>query len=89
MAFGGNLYFTALDNASTSQQLFRTDGIRVTGKGNRIQKSNVFLQTLDNRKRSFDKDSRATVTAPPKPDPTAANGRGFTGMEGIWRAHLQ
>ncbi len=43
-----------------------------------------FLQTLDNRKRSFDKDSRATVTAPPKPDPTAANGRGFTGMEGIW-----
>ena len=43
-----------------------------------------FLQTLDNRKRSFDKDIRATATAPPKPDPTAANGRGFTGMEGIW-----
>src|SRR5205085_1993063 len=43
-----------------------------------------FLQTLDNRKRAFDKDPRATVSAPPKPDPTAANGRGFTGMEGIW-----
>jgi ABC-type transporter Mla subunit MlaD len=43
-----------------------------------------FLQTLDNRKRSFDHDSRATVTAPPAPDPTRANGRGFTGMEGIW-----
>jgi 5,5'-dehydrodivanillate O-demethylase len=29
-------------------QLFREDGIRVTGNGGRIQKSNVFLQTLDN-----------------------------------------
>src|SRR2546427_5907145 len=29
-------------------QLFRTDGVRLTGKGNRIQNSNVFLQTLDN-----------------------------------------
>ena len=29
-------------------QLFRTDGVRVTGNGGRIQKSNVFLQTLDN-----------------------------------------
>lgn len=28
--------------------LFREDGIRMTGKGNRIQKSNVLLQTLDN-----------------------------------------
>ena len=28
--------------------LFRTDGLRITGKGNRIQYSNVFLQTLDN-----------------------------------------
>jgi phthalate 4,5-dioxygenase len=28
--------------------LFREDGLRVTGKGNRIQNSNVFLQTLDN-----------------------------------------
>jgi ABC-type transporter Mla subunit MlaD len=42
-----------------------------------------FLQTLDDRKRAIDKDPRATVTAPPKPDPAAANGRGFTGMEGI------
>jgi ABC-type transporter Mla subunit MlaD len=42
-----------------------------------------FLQTLDNRGRAADKDPRATVTAPPKPDPAAANGRGFTGMEGI------
>ena len=29
-------------------QLFREDGVRVTGKGNRIQKSSAFLQTLDN-----------------------------------------
>jgi 5,5'-dehydrodivanillate O-demethylase len=29
-------------------QLFREDGVRVTGNGQRIQKSNVFLQTLDN-----------------------------------------
>jgi ABC-type transporter Mla subunit MlaD len=43
-----------------------------------------FLQTLDDRKRSFDRDVRATQSAPPRPDPTAANGRGFTGMEGIW-----
>ena len=28
--------------------LFREDGVRVAGKGNRIQKSNVLLQTLDN-----------------------------------------
>jgi ABC-type transporter Mla subunit MlaD len=42
-----------------------------------------FLQTLDDRDRAFDKDPRATDTAPPKPDPAAANGRGFTGMEGI------
>lgn len=28
--------------------LFRTDGVRVTGKGNRIQQSNALLQTLDN-----------------------------------------
>ncbi|MEA2640571.1 MAG: hypothetical protein QOF51_1965 [Chloroflexota bacterium] len=28
--------------------LFREDGVRLTGKGNRVQKSNVFLQTLDN-----------------------------------------
>ena len=42
-----------------------------------------FLQTLDDRKRAVDKDPRAADTAPPKPDPTAANGKGFTGMEGI------
>ncbi len=29
-------------------QLFREDGVRVTGNGKRIQNSNVFLQTLDN-----------------------------------------
>ncbi|MPZ13859.1 MAG: Rieske 2Fe-2S domain-containing protein [Chloroflexi bacterium] len=29
-------------------QLFREDGVRVTGKANRFQNSNVFLQTLDN-----------------------------------------
>ncbi len=28
--------------------LFRNDGVRVVGKGNRIQKSNALLQTLDN-----------------------------------------
>jgi ABC-type transporter Mla subunit MlaD len=43
-----------------------------------------FLQTLDDRKRSFDHDVRAAQSAPPAPDPTKANGRGFTGMEGIW-----
>jgi ABC-type transporter Mla subunit MlaD len=43
-----------------------------------------FLQTLDSRKRAFDRDIRATASAPPAPDPTRANGRGFTGMEGIW-----
>jgi ABC-type transporter Mla subunit MlaD len=42
-----------------------------------------FLQTLDDRNRAIDKDPRATATAPPAPDPTAANGRGFTGMEGL------
>ena len=42
-----------------------------------------FLQTLDNRGRAFDKDPRATATAPPAPDPAQANGKGFTGMEGI------
>jgi ABC-type transporter Mla subunit MlaD len=42
-----------------------------------------FLQTLDDRGRAIDKDPRATATAPPAPDPAAANGKGFTGMEGI------
>jgi ABC-type transporter Mla subunit MlaD len=45
-----------------------------------------FLQTLDDRKRAFDKDPRAAQSAPPAPDPTSmqnAPGKGFTGMEGI------
>ena len=42
-----------------------------------------FLQTLDDRNRAIDKDPRATVTAPPAPDPAQANGKGFTGLEGI------
>jgi ABC-type transporter Mla subunit MlaD len=42
-----------------------------------------FLQTLDDRSRAIDKDPRATVTAPPAPDPAQANGKGFTGMEGL------
>jgi ABC-type transporter Mla subunit MlaD len=42
-----------------------------------------FLQTLDDRSRAIDTDPRATDTAPPAPDPAKANGRGFTGMEGI------
>ena len=42
------------------------------------------LQTLDDRRRSIDNDSRAALTAPPAPDPTAnAAGRGFTGFESI------
>jgi ABC-type transporter Mla subunit MlaD len=44
-----------------------------------------FLQTLDDRKRAFDKDDRYKETAPPAPDPTAVGtGNGFTGMEDIW-----
>ncbi len=42
------------------------------------------LQTLDDRRRAVDNDSRAALTAPPAPDPTAnANGRGFTGFESL------
>jgi ABC-type transporter Mla subunit MlaD len=43
-----------------------------------------FLQTLDDRGRAVDSDSRAAATAPPAPDPTSnAKGKGFTGMEGV------
>jgi ABC-type transporter Mla subunit MlaD len=43
-----------------------------------------FLQTLDDRGRAVDSDSRAVATAPPAPDPTSnAKGKGFTGMEGV------
>jgi ABC-type transporter Mla subunit MlaD len=42
-----------------------------------------FLQTLDSRARATDRDPRATASAPPSPDPARANGKGFTGMEGI------
>jgi virulence factor Mce-like protein len=45
-----------------------------------------FLQTIDDRNRAIETDPRAKETAPPAPDPTAANGKdvGFTGMEAIW-----
>lgn len=46
------------------------------------------LQTMDDRRRSVEDDPRATATAPPKPDKTAATGRqnqsGFTGFEAFW-----
>jgi len=45
-----------------------------------------FLQSLDNRRNSFDNDPRAAATAPPAPDPASmktAPGKGFTGLEGI------
>ena len=42
------------------------------------------LQSLDDRRRAVDNDSRAALTAPPAPDPTsAARGRGFTGFESL------
>ncbi len=42
------------------------------------------LQTLDDRRRAVDNDSRAALTAPPAPDPTSAvGGRGFTGFESL------
>jgi ABC-type transporter Mla subunit MlaD len=47
-----------------------------------------FLQTMDDRRRSVEDDPRATATAPPRPDKTAATGRpnesGFTGFEAFW-----
>jgi ABC-type transporter Mla subunit MlaD len=46
-----------------------------------------FLQTLDDRSRSFDNDPRAAQSAPPSPDPTSIartkGNKGFTGMEGV------
>jgi virulence factor Mce-like protein len=44
-----------------------------------------FLQTIDDRKRAVENDSRAAATGPPAPDKTHTSGRGgFTGMEAIW-----
>lgn len=44
-----------------------------------------FLQSMDDRKRAIENDSRAKVAAPPSPDPTAMSGEGgFTGFEALW-----
>jgi virulence factor Mce-like protein len=44
-----------------------------------------FLQTIDDRKRAVENDSRAAATDPPAPDKTHISGKGgFTGMEAIW-----
>ena len=45
-----------------------------------------FLQTIDDRKRAVEKDTRAAATDPPAPDKThiASGNAGFTGMEAIW-----
>jgi ABC-type transporter Mla subunit MlaD len=44
-----------------------------------------FLQTIDDRKRSIEKDPQAAGRAPPAPDKTAYTaGRGYTGMEAFW-----
>ena len=45
-----------------------------------------FLQTIDDRKRAVEPDSRAAATDPPAPDKThiASGNAGFTGMEAIW-----
>jgi virulence factor Mce-like protein len=44
-----------------------------------------FLQTLDDRARSIEGDSRAVKAAPPAPDKTAMHGtQGFTGFEAFW-----
>jgi ABC-type transporter Mla subunit MlaD len=43
-----------------------------------------FLQSFDDRNRAVEPDSRAKVSAPPAPDPTAyKDGQGFTGFEQI------
>jgi ABC-type transporter Mla subunit MlaD len=43
-----------------------------------------FLQSLDDRNRAVEPDSRAKASAPPAPDPAAyKDGQGFTGMEQI------
>lgn len=44
-----------------------------------------FLETIDQRNRAVEPDSRAAATDPPASDPTHIAGRGgFTGMEAIW-----
>jgi virulence factor Mce-like protein len=44
-----------------------------------------FLQTIDDRKRAVENDTRAAATGPPAPDKTHISGNGgFTGMEAIW-----
>jgi virulence factor Mce-like protein len=44
-----------------------------------------FLQTIDQRDRAVEPDTRAAATDPPAPDKTHISGRGgFTGMEAIW-----
>jgi phospholipid/cholesterol/gamma-HCH transport system substrate-binding protein len=44
-----------------------------------------FLETIDQRNRAVEPDSRAAATDPPAPDPTHITSRGgFTGMEAIW-----
>jgi virulence factor Mce-like protein len=44
-----------------------------------------FLQTIDQRNRAVEPDSRAAATDPPAPDPThISSSGGFTGMEAIW-----
>ena len=44
-----------------------------------------FLQTMDDRRRATDGDSRAKVDGPPSSDPSYNRGSGgFTGLEAIW-----
>jgi hypothetical protein len=44
-----------------------------------------FLETLDQRNRAVEPDTRAAATDPPAPDPThIATTGGFTGMEALW-----
>jgi hypothetical protein len=44
-----------------------------------------FLQTIDDRRRSTEREPAAAAVAPPAPDKTAyRDGRGFTGMEAFW-----
>ena len=58
---------------------------RVAGFAPRLAKPlRQFLQTIDDRKRSTEKDPLARTTAPPAPDKTAyKEGQGFTGMEAL------
>jgi ABC-type transporter Mla subunit MlaD len=44
-----------------------------------------FLQTIDDRRRSIEKEPQAAGRAPPAPDKTAyRSGQGYTGMEAFW-----